>query len=632
MARGDGSSWRMLPITGNRSPCSTPRRSQRQAGLRRYLLLRRRSTTPTRRSRTSMLHLVEMKEKLAKAEARHADQASVLLQLRTVTATPGEPQPKSFGSAKSESKALTLAEATTQGQAQLSFLQGRPASPPGRPRRKLFRMTWIKPRSDCEEMDCVSLRPEGNELALKYETVETSALHEVVGTSDRKLVRLSFFDGIGAAHVALANLGVKPSFAMSFENDEECKSVLRARFPDVEIISSYDLYRAEELMECIKRATSADDDFVVLVTAGPPCQDFSRIKGSTSKGRTSPEGEKFVKFVELLHNLHSAADSRGWGFHFVVENVVMNGHEAHYFNTQLGIQSFVMDAGDMTCASRPRLWWTSFPSGEESALRMAEKDIPALKWFTSGKEGLIHLIMPVEKLNAASLVWGDVHCVTDGKTASCGPCRLRDEERRPEGPYFHHTCARTGWPRRARGQLAAVLRGREAPVAGRSPTVRAMAIRAARDDERREAALRRHARGCEGGPHGLSAQVHVHRQGRGHERGHPPANIASPHVGEHLARRHRPGGVLHVPGPGARALSQGGDSRPSPAPVRPCSSTSLHSAYQPSGTCHSAPAGPYASHPNHSNLWGDVISSRRTPRTFAKQRIPGRPTSTPIAS
>ena len=206
--------------------------------------------------------------------------------------------------------------------------------------------------------------------------------------------------------------------------------MLRARFPDIEIIGSYDPYTAEEPMERIKKATAASDDLVVLFTAGPPCPDFSRINGSTSKGRNGPECEKFVKFVELLRNLRAAADSRGWGVHFVVENVVMNEHEAHYFNTQLGVQSFVMDAGDITCASRPRLWWTSFLNGEESALRMAKKDTPALKLFTSMKEGLIHLIMPIKKLSPASLIWGNVHSVTDGMIASCGLCRLHGSVRK----------------------------------------------------------------------------------------------------------------------------------------------------------------------------------------------------------
>ena len=56
----------------------------------------------------------------------------------------------------------------------------------------------------------------------------------------------------------------------------------------------------------------------------------------------------------------------------------MNHRETQHFDNQLGTRAFIMDAGDMTCASRPRFWWTSFFSGEESALRMAKKDILAL--------------------------------------------------------------------------------------------------------------------------------------------------------------------------------------------------------------------------------------------------------------
>ena len=108
----------------------------------------------------------------------------------------------------------------------------------------------------------------------------------------------------------------------------------------------------------------------------------------------------------------------------------MNEHETHYFNTQLGVQAFVMDAGDMTCASRPRMWWTSFLNAEESALRMAKKDIPALKWFTSQKEGSTHLVLPIKKVNPASIVWGDVHNVSVGKIASGGPCYLHDSVRK----------------------------------------------------------------------------------------------------------------------------------------------------------------------------------------------------------
>ena len=104
----------------------------------------------------------------------------------------------------------------------------------------------------------------------------------------------------------------------------------------------------------------------------------------------------------------------------------MNEHETHYFNTQLGVQSFVMDAGDMTCASRPRLWWTSFLNGEESALRMARKDIPTLKWFARVEGAPFHIILPIKKLGPASLMWGNIHSVSAGAVASAGPCNLHE--------------------------------------------------------------------------------------------------------------------------------------------------------------------------------------------------------------
>ena len=246
-----------------------------------------------------MLHLVDMRDKLAEAKARHAGQATSTTQPEAVPDNAGEPKAKSLGVAKSKSKALAFFESLSA------------PSAPGTEHLRL--MTWTRPREDCTTTDCVRIEADGNELSLEFETIGTNDVADVMGMEDVKLVLLSFFDGIGAAHVALSNLGVKPCFAMSFETDEGCKSVIRAQFPDVELIGSYDLYAAEELMECVKKATAASDDLVTIVKAGPPCPDFSRIKGTTSKGRAGPEGEKFVKFCELLHALRAAAHSRGGG-------------------------------------------------------------------------------------------------------------------------------------------------------------------------------------------------------------------------------------------------------------------------------------------------------------------------------
>ena len=378
-----------------------------------------------------MLHLVEARERAAARQTREA---------APVVAVP-EARPKSLGGAKSkagaadsQAKAVSFGAGQTPGAS--STTPPGPAATSSTGARELVRMTRTNPpRKPSETTHSIQVEESGNDLCLVYETVVTNELPEVVGIDDHNIVLLSFFDGIGAAHVALANLGVKPCFAMSFENDEECKAVLRANFPDVELINSYDLYTATELLECVHNVVKRED-LVVLVTAGPPCPDFSRIKGSTSKGRSGPEGQKFVKFVELLHHLRSAADSRRWGFHFVVENVIMAEAEAQFFNAQLGVQAFVMDAGDMTCVSRPRMWWTSFLNAEESALRMARKDIPALQWFTGDKDGAIHLTLPIKRVDPVSLEYGHIHDFSADQPdwrhphiAKAGPLRLHDTVR-----------------------------------------------------------------------------------------------------------------------------------------------------------------------------------------------------------
>ena len=106
----------------------------------------------------------------------------------------------------------------------------------------------------------------------------------------------------------------------------------------------------------------------------------------------------------------------------------------------------------------------------------------------SVREGLIHPIMPIKKLNPASVVWGNVHSVTGGKIASRGPCRLHDSVRKGDRRVLTFTtpAPEPGGRGAPEGSLQRCSES-EAPVAGRPPTVRAMAIRAAHDVERRDA-------------------------------------------------------------------------------------------------------------------------------------------------
>ena len=57
---------------------------------------------------------------------------------------------------------------------------------------------------------------------------------------------------------------------------------------------------------------------------------------------------------------------------------------------------------------------------------MARKDIPALRWFARVEGAPFHSILPIKKLDPASLMWGNIHSVSAGSVASAGPCKLHE--------------------------------------------------------------------------------------------------------------------------------------------------------------------------------------------------------------
>ena len=53
------------------------------------------------------------------------------------------------------------------------------------------------------------------------------------GHRSGKVALLSFFDGIGSAHQSLLDLQIRPVVSWSWELDEDCHKVVRARHPEV---------------------------------------------------------------------------------------------------------------------------------------------------------------------------------------------------------------------------------------------------------------------------------------------------------------------------------------------------------------------------------------------------------------
>ena len=133
---------------------------------------------------------------------------------------------------------------------------------------------------------------------------------------------LSFFDGIGTAFEALRQLGMEPLISWSFETDPDCTKVCGERHPTVQHMG--DALCISPHAAASRLAALAPESSVVLVTAAPPCPDFSSIKGDNALGPAGPEGQKFVKWAKWLQEFKQVAPFQVVS---LVENVVMQ-HES----------------------------------------------------------------------------------------------------------------------------------------------------------------------------------------------------------------------------------------------------------------------------------------------------------------
>ena len=140
----------------------------------------------------------------------------------------------------------------------------------------------------------------------------------------------------------------------TWETDSDNNDLVKSHFPSAQAHLDFTQWTADQVL-----ALLPEDDNLVVITAGPPCPDFSRILGSEGKGASGTEGQKFVQFSQLLNEITTRLRHP---YITLVENVVFHNHqEAKEFDTRLGLGSAVLDAKDFGAISRPRLWWTNLP-------------------------------------------------------------------------------------------------------------------------------------------------------------------------------------------------------------------------------------------------------------------------------
>ena len=177
---------------------------------------------------------------------------------------------------------------------------------------------------------------------------------------------MSAFDGIGCARIAAESLAphlAAPLAYIAWEIEAGCQN-LTSRVYEVTHRGDITQENFQGLADILD-SVDPDREAVVLLTAGPPCVDFTIIKGDQAPGRDGPEGIKFDIFVQWQRTLKEHLQGRP--LRRLVENVLPHrrGDIAHFENT-LTCKAVIIDAAIFGKISRPRVWWSDVQWDDKS--------------------------------------------------------------------------------------------------------------------------------------------------------------------------------------------------------------------------------------------------------------------------
>lgn len=144
-------------------------------------------------------------------------------------------------------------------------------------------------------------------------------------------------------------------YYMAWEVDEACIRITHNKFPNMEHRGDVFGDSAQAIAERLDYLDHQKERGV-LIASGPPCPDFSRIKGSSSAGRQGPEGMKFDGWIDMLEILTPLLTPRPTLK--LTENVIPHRkQDIKHFERRLHCRAVQVDANIFGLISRPRLWW-----------------------------------------------------------------------------------------------------------------------------------------------------------------------------------------------------------------------------------------------------------------------------------
>ena len=165
---------------------------------------------------------------------------------------------------------------------------------------------------------------------------------------------LSAFDGVGAAPWLVWDLIGEPRAIFAWEVDRAAIQVADYHIQGIRHRGDITEDTPEDLAAEIQHI-DGQAECIIIFTAAPPCQDFSRV--GDRDGHAGSRGYLFNFTAEFIDELRRRLAPRRFGF--LVENVEMTPADAAEASKQLGCQPTFADAADFGWIGRPRLWWSS---------------------------------------------------------------------------------------------------------------------------------------------------------------------------------------------------------------------------------------------------------------------------------
>ena len=183
-----------------------------------------------------------------------------------------------------------------------------------------------------------------------------------------QVLTVGLFDGIAALRVAADLLELPMAGHITVECNEGANRVVEANFP-----GSHHVKRIQDVdwAEVQAWACQYPSVGVVLVGAGPPCQDVSRLnvdRAGSQRGLRSSLYKEVPRVVGLCKKAFPWAQ-----VHQLLESVAsMDDCDREAMSQDLQLIPFKVDAAGVSLARRPRLYWCTWELLEEPGVLLEE--------------------------------------------------------------------------------------------------------------------------------------------------------------------------------------------------------------------------------------------------------------------